>query len=65
MNRRPTSITVVACIYLAVGAGGFVSHFDASLIRDISRFDGLWIELTELLALLSGVCLLRVQNSAR
>ena len=63
--KRPVSVTVVACVYLLVGAGGFVSHFDLSLIKDISRFDGLWIELVEVLAFIAGLFLLRAQNWAR
>ncbi len=62
--RRPISVTIVACVYLAVGIGGFATHFSAS-VTDFSRFDGFWIELTELAALVSGAFLLRRQNWAR
>jgi hypothetical protein len=60
MNKRPVSILIVACLYLAVGCVGFVYHF-----RDLAHPDGISIELTEALAVLAGVFLLRRSNWAR
>jgi uncharacterized membrane protein HdeD (DUF308 family) len=59
-TKRPISIWIIACLYLAVGGIGFVAHF-----RDLRQPDGIWIELTEFLAVLAGVCILLRQNWAR
>lgn len=62
--KRPVLVTIIAGIYLVVGVGGLVGHFSA-LLTDTTRFDGFWIELTELAAVVSGVFLLLRQNWAR
>jgi hypothetical protein len=59
-GKRPVSILVLACVYLAVGSIGFVFHF-----RDLRQPDGLGIEVTELLAILAGAFMLRGRNWAR
>jgi hypothetical protein len=61
-NPRPISITILACIYMAVGIIGFVYHF-----RQIVALqpDSLWIALTEILAVVCGVFMLRGRNWAR
>jgi hypothetical protein len=61
-RKRPLSVTLIAAIYLVVGAAGFVGHFHASVA---SPRDGVWVELTELLAFLSGTFLLGGRNWAR
>ena len=59
-NGRPISVVILACVYLAVGAVGFIYHF-----RDLAAPDGIWIELTEFLAFVAGVFLLFGRNWAR
>lgn len=59
-TRRPISVLVIACLYLAVGCIGFVFHF-----RELRHPDGVSIELTEGLAILAGVFMLRGKNWAR
>jgi Trk-type K+ transport system membrane component len=59
-KSRPVPVLVVALLFLAVGGVGFVYHF-----RELSAPDGIWIELTEFLAFVSGVFLLLGQNWAR
>ena len=61
-NKRPFSIVVVACVYLAVGVVGFAYHFPELWAR---HPDAVGIEVTELAALVCGVFLLRRQNWAR
>jgi hypothetical protein len=61
-NKRPLSVTIVACLYLAVGAIGFVAHFRELLER---HPDALAIEVTEAIAILCAVFLLRGHNWAR
>lgn len=64
MNKRPLSVTIIACIYVAVGVIGFVFHLRETLARHDYR-NGTVIELTELTALVSGLFLLRGHNWAR
>ena len=59
-HKRPVSVLFVACLYLAVGIGGFVVHF-----HDLRQPDFFWIEGTELLAIIAGAFMLRAQNWAR
>ena len=62
MNRRkiPASVIVIAVMYLAVGVVGYVAHF-----KDFRAQDGVWVELTEFLAVVCGVFMLRGENWAR
>ena len=62
MSRKgtPLPVTLVACLYLAVGIGGFVSH-----LNDRGAPDWIWLEATELVAIICGVFLLRAHNWAR
>ena len=61
-DRRPISVTILACVYLAVGVVGFAAHFHELLAR---YPDAVWIELTELVAVLCGAFMLRGHNWAR
>lgn len=58
--RRPIPVLVVAFLFLIVGIIGFVYHF-----RQLQLPDGVWIEITEALAILAGSFMLRGQNWAR
>jgi len=62
LNTRPLSITILAAVYILVGAVGFFYHFRQAI--PLNR-DGALIELTELLAFTAGVFLLRGHNWAR
>jgi Trk-type K+ transport system membrane component len=64
-SKRPISITILASVYLIVGAVGFVVHFREILARHAFQFDDALIELTEVVALVCGVFLLRGRNWAR
>jgi hypothetical protein len=61
-SKRPISVTILACLYLAVGAGGFVLHFRELLAH---HPDAVGIEVTELVAILCGVFMLLGHNWAR
>jgi hypothetical protein len=61
-NPRPISITILACVYLAVGVMGFAYHFRELISL---QHDSLWIELTEALAIVCGVFMFRGRNWAR
>jgi hypothetical protein len=59
-KRIPVPVILVACLYLAVGIGGFVVHFS-----DPRTPDWILVEVTEFLAIVSGVFLLRAHSWAR
>ena len=61
-SRIPVTVLIVACLFLLVGAGGFVGHFRGLLAM---RQDSVWVELTELLAIVAGIFMLLRQNWAR
>jgi hypothetical protein len=64
-NQCPISVAIVATLYIGVGTIGFVAHLAGFQSRNIFRFDGVWIELTELVAILCGAFMLRSRNWAR
>jgi len=59
-TKRPLGVTIVACLYLLVGTVGFVYHFPS-----LRQQDGIWIELTELVAAVSGAFMIRGHNWSR
>jgi len=63
--RRPLAVTILAIVYIAIGAGGFISHFHGLREGSLLRFDGAIIELVELIALTAGIFLLFGRNWAR
>lgn len=64
-DKRPLSVMILACVYIGVGAIGFVYHFIEFLSRNAFQYDVIEIELTELLAIVSGAFMLRGHNWAR
>ena len=36
-NKRPVSVTILACVYLVVGAVGFVYHFRSTAVASTRR----------------------------
>lgn len=59
-RRVPIGVIAVAALYLAVGMGTFIFH-----LKDLRAPGGIWIEVTELLAVVCGLFLLGAQNWAR
>jgi hypothetical protein len=55
VNQRPWRVTVVAWLYIAVGAIGLVTHWR----------DGVLVELVELVAIVAGAFVLCGANWAR
>ncbi len=64
MNRvkRPISVTILAGLYIATGVAGFVSHFQGMLA---SPFEGIAVEIVEIVAVLCGAFLFLGRNWAR
>ena len=63
LGKRPLSILVLSCLYIAIGAIGFAYHFPRPLMA--FHYVDVWIEGTELLAFVAGVFMLRGHNWAR
>jgi hypothetical protein len=61
-NKPPVSVTILACVYIAVGTIAFVFYFTQLLAF---QPDAIWIELTELVAIVCGAGMLRGYNWAR
>ncbi len=61
-NKRPVSVLIVGSLYIAVGAIGFAYYFPQMIAL---QRDTVWIELTELLAVIAGIFMLRGHNWAR
>ncbi len=65
MNNRPLSVLLVACLYIATGALGFISHLIQYKPQHPFDYSLVWISLVSLLAVVSGVYMLRGGNWAR
>ena len=61
-TMRPVSVWILSCLYIAVGTIGFAYYFSELMAH---QDDSLWIELTELLAIVSGAFMFRGHNWAR
>ena len=61
-GKRPVSVLILSWLFIAVGVIAFANYFPALLAN---QHDAIWIELTELLALIAGVFMLRGENWAR
>lgn len=63
--KRPLSVTILACVYIAVGTIGFTYHLAEFPSRVAFRYADVWIEIVRLLAIVGGVFMLRGHNWAR
>ena len=64
-NKRPLSVTILACVYIAMGTVGFVYHFTEFKAMHPFQYDIVWIELLRLIAIVCGVFILRGNDWAR
>jgi hypothetical protein len=60
--KRPIAVLFLSCLYIVVGSIGFVFNFTKLMAL---QPQSIWIELTELLALIAGAFMFRAQNWAR
>ena len=60
-KKPPASVLVIAVLYLAVGAGEFIYHFRTLLAW---QQGSVWVESTELVAVIAGIFLLLGHNWA-
>lgn len=63
MQKRPISVTILAWLFVAVGAAGFVFHFPFH--RPPYHGDDIWVPLLELVILAAGILILRGNGWAR
>ena len=64
-NKRPLSVTILGCVYIAIGVIGFVYHSKEFIAQNAFQNDVIGIELTEFIAIVCGIFILRGQNWAR
>jgi hypothetical protein len=65
MKKRPLSVTVIGWIYIATGVGGIAAHVTEIHLRYLFETDVLLPLIVRLLAILSGVFMLRGSNWGR
>ena len=61
-TKRPLAVLFLSWLYIAVGTIGFVFNFPKLIAL---QQESIWIELTELLALIAGAFMFRGRNWAR
>jgi hypothetical protein len=62
-NMRPLSVTILAWVYIGVGTIGFVSHFTEIHARNAFQYDGILIEVVEVLAIVCGALNVRLTEN--
>jgi hypothetical protein len=65
MNKRPLSVTIISWLFIAMGVIAFVYHFIEFSTRHTFQYDGLWVLLLRLIAIVAGVFMLRGNSWAR
>jgi hypothetical protein len=65
MNKRPLAVTIIGCVYIAIGAIGFAYHLTDLTTRPAFQYDLLWIEAVRLIAIVCGIFMLLGRNWAR
>ena len=65
MTKRPLSVTIVGCIFLATGIIGSIFHATELKGPGSARYDAVWALVISLVAVLCGIYLLRRSNWAR
>jgi hypothetical protein len=65
MNKRPLSVIAIGLLYVAAGAIGLAFHLTEFKPQHPFQYDIVWISLIRLLAIVSGVYILRGSNWAR
>lgn len=65
MNKRPVTVTVIACLLIAAGVVGFAVHIKELASHKLFHFEDLWIPIVALLPAACGVFILLGHNWAR
>jgi len=64
MNKRPLTVTLISCLFIAAGAMGIIYHA-AELKQITTNPEVIWILVVRLLAIVGGIFALRSDNWAR
>jgi len=65
MNKRPRSVTVISCIFVAAGVIGLAYHATEFKAQRPFEYGMVWVCFVPLLAILCGMFMLRGSNWAR
>lgn len=65
MNKRPLSVTIIACIYIAAGVLGLAYHLTDFKVQHPFQYDVVWVNFIRIIAILCGVFMLRGSDWAR
>ncbi len=65
MNRRPRSVTLISWLFIAVGVLGFANHASELGALNHLESDLVWVLFVRLLAIASGVLMLRRSDWGR
>jgi hypothetical protein len=65
MNKRPLSITVIGCLFVAAGVVGIAYHATEFNTQHPFEYEIVWACFVRLLAILGGAFVLRGNNRAR
>ena len=65
MNKRPLSVTIIACLLAVAGLVGIVYHLREFKPQHPFQYEIIWITLVRLLAIVAGVYMLHGKNWAR
>ena len=65
MKKRPLSISILSCVFLAAGAIGFAYHLTDFKAQQPFQYELVWISAVRLTAIVCGVFMLRGSNWAR
>jgi len=64
MNKRPLSVTIIACLFIGAGLVGLAYHITEFKPERSFQYEVAWVCLLRLLAVVSGVFLLKGSNWA-
>jgi hypothetical protein len=65
MNRRPIAVTILGCILIATGVASLAFHATDFKPSHVLPSELVWISLVRIIAIVSGVFILRGSNRAR
>lgn len=65
MNQRPITVLIIGLLLLVTGVAGFAFHLYEVKPQHVFQGGNFWIFVVELVAIVSGVFLLRGKNWAR
>lgn len=65
MNKRPLSVTILGCLYIATGAFRIAFHLTEFSSQHPFQHDIVWVALVRLIAIVCGAFMLRGRNWAR